>query len=68
MLDLGKILIISGIMLLLGGISFTAFSGIPKLPGDILIKRGNLTIFFPIVSSIILSIILTVIVNIFFRR
>ncbi|MBI0576479.1 DUF2905 domain-containing protein [Neobacillus cucumis] len=32
-----------------------------KLPGDIVIKKGNATFFFPIVSSIIVSIVLSLI-------
>ncbi|MEO0086562.1 MAG: DUF2905 family protein [candidate division WOR-3 bacterium] len=31
------------------------------LPGDIIIKRENFVLYFPIVTSIILSIILTII-------
>lgn len=35
------------------------FINIGKLPGDIIIKRGNTTFYFPIVTSILLSIILS---------
>ena len=39
-----------------------------RLPGDIFIERGPVTIFIPIVTSIILSLLLTIVLNIFMRR
>lgn len=38
------------------------------LPGDIVFRRGNTTIVFPIVTMLIVSIVLTVVLNLFFRR
>ena len=38
-----------------------------RLPGDILIRKKNFTLYFPLATSIILSIILTVLIN-FFRK
>lgn len=37
------------------------FIQIGKLPGDIVIKKGNTTFYFPIVTSIILSVVLSLI-------
>ncbi|QFT90024.1 hypothetical protein FIU87_15270 [Bacillus sp. THAF10] len=34
---------------------------IGRIPGDIVVKKGNVTFFFPIVTSIILSIVLSLI-------
>jgi hypothetical protein len=42
--------------------------GFPRLPGDILIQRGNTTFFFPVVTMLLLSIVLTIIVHLFFRK
>ncbi|TCS89552.1 DUF2905 family protein [Keratinibaculum paraultunense] len=69
MTSLGKILLYMGIVfILLGGVLILGEKlGFGKLPGDILIQRGNFTFFFPIVSMLIISIILTVLVNIFRR-
>ncbi|MGE5631100.1 MAG: DUF2905 domain-containing protein [Caulobacteraceae bacterium] len=36
-----------------------AKAGIGRLPGDIYIRKGNFTFYFPIVTCILLSIILT---------
>ncbi|MCX7796287.1 MAG: DUF2905 domain-containing protein [bacterium] len=67
---LGKTLILFGIIFVLLGLFLVFFNRIPyigKLPGDIIIRRGNTTIFFPIVSCILLSIILSLVLNIFRR-
>jgi len=68
--EFSKILIIFGVLLLIIGL-LTYFSDkLPlfKLPGDIVIKRKNLTIYIPIVSMILLSLILTIILNLIFRK
>ncbi|MCR2042520.1 DUF2905 domain-containing protein [Anaerosalibacter massiliensis] len=66
---MGKILILMGIILLIFGVIIILGGkiGLGKLPGDIFIKRGNFTFFFPIVSSLIISLILTIILNLFKR-
>lgn len=38
------------------------------LPGDFTFRSGNLTVFIPIATSIILSIVLSVALNLFFRQ
>ncbi len=38
------------------------------LPGDFTIRTGNVTIFIPIATSIILSVVLTVALSLFFRQ
>ena len=62
--DIGKILIIAGLVLLAAGIIFILYPRLPlgKLPGDIIIKKGSFTFYFPLATSIIISIILTVII------
>lgn len=62
-----KILIILGIILLIIGVIYPYIKklGLGQLPGDILFKTGNSTIFFQIVTCIIVSIILTVIFSLF---
>ena len=62
--SLGKILIVVGIVIVVVGIIFSFSNKIPfigKLPGDIFIRKGNTTFYFPIVTSIVLSILLTII-------
>ncbi|MFC0014942.1 MULTISPECIES: DUF2905 domain-containing protein [Allobacillus] len=55
---LGKILILIGIVFVIVGIIWTV---IGKLPGDLVFKKGNTTVYFPIMTSIIISIILSLI-------
>jgi len=60
----GVILVVIGGLMLLGG----KIPGIGRLPGDIVIRKGNFTFYFPLVTSIILSIVLTLLLNVLFRR
>ncbi|MBE4908117.1 DUF2905 domain-containing protein [Bacillus luteolus] len=55
---MGKILMTLGIILLIIGM---IWQFIGKLPGDIVIKKGNTTFYFPIVTSIVVSIVLSII-------
>lgn len=68
--SIGRVIISLGILLIIIGaaITFGSKIGLGRLPGDIFIKKGNTTFYFPIVTSIIVSIVLTVIANLFFRR
>jgi hypothetical protein len=38
------------------------------LPGDITFRSGNVTVYIPIATSIILSVVLTVVLNLLFRQ
>jgi len=67
--QIGKILLgIGGIIALVGVVFLLAGRiGLGRLPGDIIIRRENLTIYFPITTMIIVSIILTLIFSLFRR-
>ncbi|MES9683537.1 DUF2905 domain-containing protein [Gottfriedia acidiceleris] len=65
MIDLSKVLITLGIILLVVGL-FIRFVG--KLPGDIFIKKGNVSFYFPIIACIIISILLSLIFSLFGRK
>ena len=66
-----RVLLIGGLILIVaaGAVYLAARFGLPlgRLPGDILIKRGNGTIYIPITTSIIVSVLLTVVVNLVLR-
>ncbi|MBB6449513.1 hypothetical protein HNR44_001462 [Geomicrobium halophilum] len=53
----GVVLIVIGLIWQVGG----RFLPIGRLPGDILFKSGSTTIYFPIVTCIILSVVLSLI-------
>jgi len=63
----GKALVIAGIVI--AGIGLLMMAGFPigRLPGDIVIRRGNGTFYFPLVTSILLSIIFTLLLSILRR-
>jgi len=68
---MGKLLIVAGIILFLLGVAFLWGSKIPflgRLPGDIYIRRGNFSFYFPLSSCIIASLILTLIFTLFLGR
>ena len=64
---MGKGLVIAGIVI--AGIGLLMMAGLPigRLPGDIVIRRGSGTFYFPLVTSILVSIILTLLLS-FLRR
>ncbi len=67
---IGKLLIGGAIVLLVLGGLFLLLSrfGLDRLPGDLVFKRGNVTVYFPIGLMILLSVIGTIVLNLFFRR
>jgi hypothetical protein len=70
-----RFLILAGFVLVLAGglilllSRFGVFNWMGKLPGDFRFtsKDGRLTLFLPLVTSIILSILLTVVVNLILK-
>lgn len=68
-MNIGKHLIIAGIVLTIVG-AFFLFGdkfGIGKLPGDIVVKRDNFSFSFPIVTCLLVSVVLTLVMR-FFNR
>ncbi|HEY4554652.1 MAG TPA: DUF2905 domain-containing protein [Bacillaceae bacterium] len=54
------------LLMFLGAIIFIAgfliqFLKLGKLPGDIVVKKGNTTFFFPVMTSILISVVLSAI-------
>jgi hypothetical protein len=41
---------------------------LPHLPGDLAFRIGNVRVFFPIATSIVISVLLTVVLNLLMRR
>jgi hypothetical protein len=68
MSDLGRMLMVLGVVLFVVGALLTFSGRIPRLPGDILIRRDTYTIYMPITTSIFLSVILTVVLSLLVRR
>ncbi len=68
--DLGKTLIVAGLLLVAVGL-FLTFGGklnfVGKLPGDIRIERDNFSFFFPLGTCLLVSLLLSLIFWIFRR-
>jgi hypothetical protein len=64
---MGKALIVIG--LLIAGIGVLVQLGLPigRLPGDVVVRRGPSTFYFPIVTCILVSVVLSL-VMVFLRR
>jgi uncharacterized protein HemY len=64
-----RLLIVSGVALLVAGIAWPLLSriGLGRLPGDIAIGRGNTSFYFPIVTCVIVSIVLSALMWLFNR-
>ncbi len=66
--ELGKLLLLIGLLMAIAGLVLLFLPKIPllgKLPGDIVIKKGNFTFYFPLATSILISVILTILFSIF---
>ena len=71
MAALGKLLIIAGLLMMALGaallLGHRSHLPIGRLPGDIVYRGRNSTVYFPIVTSILLSILLSVVLWLFSR-
>lgn len=62
--DLGKVLILVGLLLVVLGVIFSLGAKTPwlgQLPGDIIFRRGNFTVYFPLATSLLISVMLTLV-------
>ena len=60
---MARVLTVLGLVILAAGLLWPYLSqlGLGRLPGDIVIERGNAHIYFPIVTCIIVSVVLSII-------
>ena len=60
---IGLIVAATGVVLMVG-----ERLGLGRLPGDLTFRRGNLRVYLPIATSIVVSVVLTILLNLFLRR
>ena len=67
MTSVGKTLVLVG--LAITALGLVVLLGVPifRLPGDLVIKRGNFSFYFPLATSIVLSLLLTLLFALFRR-
>ncbi len=66
----GKMLLVVGSLIALAGLILLLVGRVPflgRLPGDITFRRGNVSCYVPIVTSILLSLLLTLVLNLLAR-
>jgi hypothetical protein len=67
MASIGKVIAVCGLIVAACGFIIWAAPLVPifnrfgRLPGDVLVRRGNFTFYFPVVTSILISLVLTLI-------
>jgi predicted MFS family arabinose efflux permease len=63
----GRSLVILG--LVVAGIGLVVMAGVPlgRLPGDIIWRRGQTTVYLPIVTCLVISVVLSLVMSIFRR-
>ena len=64
---MGKVLVVVG--LCIAGLSVLILLGVPlgRFPGDLVYRRGGVTVYVPLATSVVLSVVLTLVVM-FVRR
>ena len=64
---MGRSLVILG--LVIAGLGLAVMAGVPlgRLPGDIIWRRGQTTVYLPIVTCLVVSVVLSLILTIFRR-
>lgn len=61
--NVGKILIVTGLIIVSAGVlvSLLRPDGLPRLPGDIYIRKEGLTFYFPLGWCVLISVVLSII-------
>ena len=67
MADLGRIVLVFGVILVVVGGALMVF-GRFHLPGDLTLRSGSTTIYIPLATSLIVSIVATIVLNLVFRQ
>ena len=68
---IGRLLIVGGVVLAVVGLVLVLAPNIPflgRLPGDIRVDTGNVKVFAPLGTMLLISIILTIVLNLLNRR
>lgn len=66
--SLGRALIAAGVLLVVVGLVMVLAGRLPRVPGDLVIQRPNLTVYIPLGTMILASLALTVLLNLLLRR
>ena len=71
MVSIGRFMVFFGFILVLVGFGVQLVGKLPgvgRLPGDILIRKGDFTFYFPLATGLIVSLVLSLLFTIFTKR
>lgn len=60
---MARVLIVLGALILVAGLLWPYLSqlGLRRLPGDIVIERGNTTFYFPLMTCLLISVVFSLV-------
>ena len=60
---MARFLIVLGLVILVAGLLWPYLSriGLGRLPGDIVIERGNVTFYFPLMTCLLVSVVFSLV-------
>ena len=71
---IGRFLLLTGVLLVASGLLLHFKADVPwltswigRLPGDIVIKKKHMTIYFPVASSLLASLVLSIVFSALFK-
>ena len=56
---MSRLLITVGVVLIIAGLALKLGVPLGRLPGDVVIRRGSATFYFPIVTCLLISVVLS---------
>jgi hypothetical protein len=62
-----RLLIVIGVLVAAAGVLMAWGVPLGRLPGDIVVRRGNATFYFPIVTCVVVSVVLSLLFALFKR-
>ena len=65
---MGRLLIVIGLVIAAVGVLISAGVPLGRLPGDFTLRRGGVTIYLPLATSVLASILLTLVMMWLSRR
>jgi hypothetical protein len=64
---MGRLLVVLGLVIAAIGAAIMLGAPFGRLPGDIVVRRGAFTFYFPLATSVVLSVLLTFLLMLFRR-
>jgi hypothetical protein len=68
--DIGRALVVMGLAVAAAGVLLivAGAAGLGRLPGDLVFRRGNVRVYVPLATSLVLSLVLTLVLGLLSRR